>query len=521
MVPFESDTSDVRALGLSSSEWQKLAAETQGLRQALTSPETTVGEVLEAASVLKDYRIIQRDVRPDPYMSPYDYTDMLRSSVSKELFQAAFDAEGTDGVIHSAIIASLEWGIEAKQSSILEIEQLLDAYGVEHINDLFDQTDDDYLQKVQSLLLHPNNMRTVRRRQYDAVHGEGALHTLDYPASKDANRDWMSDVIVRQTGLTLDEARAYSFNATRTGNDADQCMLIDRVRTFGRDRLRTITRFSGIEALGNYSVEQLERVERIASGDLDEIARLQAHDVIVTMVNSVGEYGTATNNAANIADDENGRLVPFEIRSMMDIYRYMVQLKRLGVAPAILQIAAHSSKGEFVVGDIRDPRDKRFDAATVLGRAVTAFRELDNTTAVTDYFIDEMSGLSRMIDECMQPSRGIDDPDIGTKKIVFQACYAGHEVDSVTAGNGDQFELGGKSVLNQIAQQLAKRGSKSKVELYGSTEPIQMARTERGVTYTTKPDSFGEDRKPRDAIRVSYDAGVAVKDTVAEVTYRK
>lgn len=519
MVPFDDGSVPISLDSSSSEEWSRLASMRGGLIHALSSPETTATEAAEALEVLRDYMVIKNGLHPNIDLSPFEYAEWLRSNVKAGIYKEVFEAEQPDGILHQAISGSFAWATESGRAVAVCIDQLKDAYGLPNATAILDEND-VYSAEIQDLLLHPNAVHSTRRDYYDSTHGKAALAKLEYADFKEASREWLGDVISKISGLSSDEAKRYTYNCTRIGDDLAQIRVLDRIREFGAERIRAITAFSGIEALNNYTSEQLKRVERLANDDADEIARLQKHDVIVTMTNSVGEYGSATNNTAEITDDETGRVVPFEIRSMIDIYRYMGKLKRLGIKPSILHLSAHSSKGEFLVSDKRETGEKRYDAATVLGRVVTSLRVLDQGVSVDNFFIDESKGVARLVDEYMQPSKGADTSDIGKKKIVFQACYAGYEVNEATADDGSVVHVGGKSVISQIAEQLRKNGSESTVELYGSVDPIQMERTENGVAYSGKMTGFDVDRPRTSAVRVSYGEGEIVKDSVEEIIYR-
>jgi hypothetical protein len=140
------------------------------------------------------------------------------------------------------------------------------------------------------------------------------------------------------------------------------------------------------------------------------------------------------------------------------------------------------------------------------------------------YSMHGMKGLSRLVTEYMRPSRGIDDAtdDIGRKKFIFEACFAGTEVDMNDRDSDDvPVKIGMSSVIKRLGQDLSDAGTDMKVDIYGAPGGIQMHKTESGVRYSATPAEFGASRTPLDAVRISVNGADVAERHVSEIPLRK
>jgi len=211
---------------------------------------------------------------------------------------------------------------------------------------------------------------------------------------------------------------------------------------------------------------------------------------------------------------------------MGDIYRYMLKLQELGIKPSTLVLAAHSAPGQFMVSDERDPSMKRRDIATVAGRALVRLVNGNGALEPGDfaYSMHGMKGMARLVEDLMQPSRSIDDAeeDEGRKKILFQACHAAGEIESIDVDeSGAKFVAGMDSVVSRLGGDLASSGVRSNVDIYGASSGIQLHKSERGVRYTGQPVAFGGERQEQHAIRIRVKGGSVTRQEVDEIAMRK
>ena len=319
----------------------------------------------------------------------------------------------------------------------------------------------------------------------------------------------------------------YAFSTSKKIDEEQTSKVLQTLEYFGAERIEAISKFTGIYGLEGYTIEQLERMELLEKDPTTVSAELAEHDVIVLMVNRVGDHNGVMRSAAEEFDDETGRVLFFEINNFGDIYRRMVTLRRAGIQPSTLVLAAHSSPGQFIVADERDPQAKHLDLATVAGqRLVQIANDSDNEMkerGAVGYSMHGMRGMARLVENYMRPSRSIDDVDgdSGRKKIIFQACYAGQIVDQNDKDlDGETVKIGEESVISQLGKDLLSNDVKADVDIYGGPDGIQMHRTAYGVRYSGAPNEDFE-RTKLDAIRIRLANGKLTQASVEEIALRR
>jgi hypothetical protein len=168
---------------------------------------------------------------------------------------------------------------------------------------------------------------------------------------------------------------------------------------------------------------------------------------------------------------------------------------------------------------------KRRDIATIAGRSL--LESLNGTDALKPgdfgYSMHNMKGMARIVEDFMQPSRGIDDSeeDAGRKKILFQACNAASEDNSIDLDkNGARFVMGMDSVISRLAMDLAENTS-SNVDVYGAPGGIQVHKTKQGLRYSSTPDKFGSERQKLRAVRMRLENAELTRQEIDEVTLHK
>ncbi len=463
----------------------------------------------------------------EPYSRPLQ---LMIQNLGEDVVGRGFAVEPKDGSMHTAMLADLEKeGNERSGVLAPELNALKVAYGTDSMTDLLGVGGDEYSDKLRAALLQPNPIRWMRHYEQE---GNKDMD-FKWHQTQEAARNWMSKAVEVATGMPTDEARDYTFSASRN-NDNDNTYTIDiinKINSFGIDRVRQLADFSGIHGLEAYTTEQLERMESLAANPTEVSEMLANHDVTVVMINRFGDHNGVLRNVAADFDDSSKRTVFFEITSMDDIYRRMVTLRKAGVQPSTLILAAHSAPGQFMVSDVREKEkgQERRDIATVAGRKLVAMVNGNGDLDSGDYgySMHGMKGMARLVETYMKPSRGIDDDsrDEGRKKVIFSACHAGTEVKSGDIDdNGEKIQTGMESVISQLGKDLIASGIQSDIDIYGAPGGIQMHSTELGVHYSGQPQSFDEamiGRPHLAAHRVRIESGELDKQEVEDIVLRK
>jgi len=201
----------------------------------------------------------------------------------------------------------------------------------------------------------------------------------------------------------------------------------------------------------------------------------------------------------------------------------------MGIAPAKTIFAHHGEIGQAPIvrkPKIDDTAEFMYIASTNARALVEqANRERGKKEGFRAYSMHDMRGLARIIDEYMQPSRGLDDPieSIGEKTIVFDACLAASErlVQDVDADTGQTVELPtNASVISRLADDLVDSDVQSKVVIYGANNSIRTRPTEKGFDFTERVPGMVMARRRLDATRIVVHGGAVTRSQVAEVPLR-
>lgn len=506
------------------------ANEADGQRLAQIEPQLKK-EGVDLAYVSRYVALEKRkgELKSAIYSGFKGYTDNLLGRVMRglgeELVANAFTAEPDDGPLHHVVTYELEDIVEhrtgAPSTDCLSL--LKAAYGFETNAELLSIHGSEYDEKIRALLLTDHAMDKLFF--LDRKSGE------EKPYAEQLS-DWDIGALAFATGLPIEEAADYGFSATKnhamklTGTRDAILSVVQKFDHFGHDRIKNITDFTGIYGLEAYTVEQLERMEQLTNSPEEVASQLADHDVTAVLTNRFGDHNAVFRNNASLYDDEANRTLFFEISSLSDIYRHMTALHRLGIQPSTLVLAAHSSAGQFSVTDERPGKPKRTDFAVIAGRKLVAQVNAkdDLVPGFRGYSMHGMKGFARMVEDYMRSSRAIDDTDHdkGRKKIIFEACDAGTEVDMDDLDeSGVGVQIGTESVISQLGKDLVVSGIKGPVDIYGGADGMQTHRTATGIYYSSQPEVGTNDRTPMVAERVRVEHGRISKQQVDEVTLRK
>ncbi|MDB5182267.1 MAG: hypothetical protein JWO47_51 [Candidatus Saccharibacteria bacterium] len=475
-------------------------------------------------SVAEYFTLLSQERRLEAAIRGKDLDTTVFNSIinvlGEETVCKAFARESTDGILHGALLENVAHANTIKDSIDGELRTLKNAYGLESATQLLGMRGDTFSDFMRPLLQSSNGLRWIKNVDNIDVPGR------PFKEDQKANRRWIAEVISNISGMDVTEAENYAFSASRGFSQEDIDKVVAAVNHFGADRIRTITEATGILGLEDYSIEQLERMERFAVNPTEVARELQEHDVTVTLINRVGDYGTVMRHMAEDVEDGTGRDLFFEITELGDIYRYMTRLAKHGIKPSTLVLGAHTSPGEFAVSDLRDTSSPKHRIAAVSDREFLAKMNEDQDIKASGnkgYSMHGMKGMARLVDKFMAPSKGIDDAsaDTGRKKIVFQACKIATptKASGLDIG-GEKVQIGMESVISQLAKDLINLGIESDIDIYGAQENMQMERTEMGVKFTgTDTDSSG--RHDIKALQISVHNGQLTQTEVDEILLRK
>lgn len=452
-----------------------------------------------------------------------DQLKMFTYHVGSEKVAETLRHEPKDGPLHVGLLDWLDLEFESNHPFMKDhLTILQDTYGLSSAKELLG-VKDGFIGKIREKLMSEHGVRGMR-----FIDNKYEYEKTSWDQYKQESSEWVAGALVALNGVTIEEAREYSFAASvNPGDDEKIAKLLSIHEQFGPERIRRITAATGIVAPENYTVEQLERMEEFANDPEKFAESLKDHDVSVVMVNRVGDHNGVMRHTAENFDDGR-RVLFFEISKISDIYRNMLKLRDVGIAPSTLIISAHGGEGGITIADRRNPEQKKFYQAVVAGRALVNFanshpEEMDGTIG---YSMHGMKGFARLVTEIMQPSRGIDDAseDDGRRKIIFQAC---HQADEVNVADmnivGERITLGKDSVISRLASELAVyAGDNTKVDIYGAENGIQMKATSDGVRYTGQPSMDSEvfERTELHAVRYRVDSGNVTKENIKSIKLR-
>jgi hypothetical protein len=435
------------------------------------------------------------------------------SSFGADKISEALHSEPVDGRLHQDLLIDLaKPGSEACVSPELDILQTM--YGLESKTDLLAVKGDGFDNQVHDALRNTNAIRWIRYS--DEPRQDVAAFELE--KQRLSAKESITKAITTVSELSEQEAANYAHTAALNDQNTNYLSIIETVEYFGADRLRRITDFTGIHGLECYTIDQLARMERLIDDPANVAEELSDKDVTVVMVNRVGDYNGAMQEAAADFESNDNSTLFFEIRSLAEVYRYVSKLKRAGIKPTTLVLSAHSNKGQFMVTDLRPNEDKTREIAHVAGRSMV---NMVNTSGIGDpndygYAIDGMKGMSRLVDEYMKPSK-LD----SRRKIIFNACYMGSEVMARDIdANGDRVEVGEDSVISRLGKDLLKSGTVSAVDVYGADGGIKIHRSKNGVRYSGGPNTWLGDRSDLSATRIRLEKGTVKRENIDEIVLR-
>lgn len=463
-----------------------------------------------------------RELRGTP-----DFGSGLLGSLEREFPQTMlrdmFQAEGEDGIMHRLAAADLSHAKKRSYGFDSGVKFLMHVYDVGRPTDLLSASQDTYRSGVRKALLTPETIGELYIRE----------HNFKMPEGDEDNaqrlRSWMRDVTVRATGMSAELADRYVHPASRIRSDGKELAdIITKMDALGPDKLAAIAEFSKIYALHDYSVRQLERMNLLAEGDPAEIARLQELDTIVMFSNRQGDHNNVLSFLPEAIDDEDERTVLSEFESFEDVAEFMAKLRMRGIKPYAAVFGAHTKPGEFQAyakPELSEQAAKGLGQAAVIHSVRETIRaNAGDENKSKNKEMRSLNGMTRMLDhmtrDFMQPSRDKGDPDEGKIKIAFISCdaatkTAAYDVDPESNQQAVSHET---SVVEAIAEGLARSGANTGVQVYGADFELQGFRTPEGLGYT---ESAKGGRRRRQILRYEVNGSVVNETKVDGVVLRR
>ncbi len=437
--------------------------------------------------------------------------------LSPEQIAKVVMSEAEAGTVRSTLLQALATEPDEKVFEIIQ-----HTFGLEKLTQLFAIKGKPYADAVHTELRNP---KVLSELGYALGSKEVGIDASDRLAERQA---LIEQILIDSYGLSETDVRDYAFSALH-GHGPEQIVdLIKQLDHFGIDRLRAITKVTGIIGVESYTIEQLERMEKLVTAPEQMAEELREHDVSVLLVNRYNSDNSLMRNWADTFDDTNGagRTLFFEIANPMDIYRSLAELHKAGIKPTTVAIAAHGSAGGFIISDERGPEPKRARWLVTDGKKLTDSKNASFAESKRDRIdrsLQDMSGFARVVEDYMQPSRGIDDDpsDQGRKKIILVTCQMAAETPQFDLdAEGNKIQIGTESVVSQLGKELAAAGVGSSVDIYGAVESIQVVPAAKGVRFATSPQNFGGERGATSATRLRLDTGTIKLEVVDEIALR-
>ncbi len=298
-----------------------------------------------------------------------------------------------------------------------------------------------------------------------ALHSMLALEHLGLPQTM--NAEYLASALTRRSG-----ENGYDVRAVQLELEA----AIKAVEAIGIDKAKQLYEQIGLECLPYYSISELKTLVGVMDRDPDVIAHLQAGDVTCEFSDFRGDHNGAMVGSVlrETYQTASGRTLRFEMTSPASIYRHMAFLKSRGIAPSTLVYSAHGDPGAAGIGSGPD--------RSVFVSKLSAEVEKNMDARHADVIRVDQTQIGRLVQEYMQPNRGIDSSDeaVGKRVVIFSTCSG----DKVAPERG---------VMTSVAQEIAIASGKG-VDVYAADEVMyEHHRQDGDVTFndyfSSKPEN--------------------------------
>ncbi len=441
-------------------------------------------------------------------------------NLGEDIVGSALSKEEEGGLLHEAVINELQRSIEENDGLVSLLETLKVANGLSSVTELLGVSGSAYTDSIRTLLQCERGINNIRFIDNKLDSELSSAETLE------KNKKWISDMLSTVAGIDKVAAENYAFSVSVRSENISILKVIKAFEHFGADRIQTISEATGIYGLESYTIEQLERMERFATSPETVANELKDHDVNVVFTNRVGDHNGVLIETADTFDDGD-RTLFFEINKMDDIYRRFSKIKGAGIKPSTLVISAHGGRdgGMIYIADGRDIENKRYDVASVGARRfISAYNESSEAVDenIKAFSMHGMRGMAKLVDEYMQPSKGIEDPDTGRRKIILSSCYSGVDAKVNDKNELDEtVQTGTESIISQLGKDLVDSGFDGELDIYGAPDGIQMKRRGASVVYTGSEIEYGTGRSKLHAEVVRLEKGKLTQSQVDEIKLYK
>lgn len=412
-----------------------------------------------------------------------NYYDKLRQilKIDDSNLRALYELPGDDNPLRQMLIHQFSHDVGGSAFISDPLSVVKKVYGTSSTPELLGRADED---PVFASITDSLKKGTITIYDlFSADYGFGDHH-------KQRVREWMRNGLMMATEVVdAEQADAYVFALSRSGMGGYSLnSLVERINSYGAQKLEAIREFAGVTSIASYSDAQLERMYKLANGETEEIERLKAHDVIVTLINRDGDHNGVSADVAERLEDDGERTLFFEVSKPQQIHGFLKKLFDLGILPTTLVFASHGSSGQFFISE----RPGLYSEETINHVTVIADQDFaDLVTADDDtlkgYDVTRANGLIRAIQRFMQPSRSIDDPDQdnGRKKVISLSCeFDGDAYRGTLGPNGEKVRGEQTSLLRRFGDVLAGKLPDDHIDLYGAViSTNQQTKTDRGLHY--------------------------------------
>ena len=167
-----------------------------------------------------------------------------------------------------------------------------------------------------------------------------------------------------------------------------------------------------------------EEFNRQRKAHHEAIEGLKKGDVTVIFNDEMGDYNGAYRDLSQTFATDGWRTLAFGVHQPGDIYRTMLKLKKLGIAPSTLAIGAHGLPGATFF--------QKPVSAFAIAHGLRTSMDTDNLPSNT-YVLGKTKGLARLVNEFMQDSRKTDDEDDTPqrRRLFLCSCFGAAPADMV------------------------------------------------------------------------------------------
>lgn len=315
-----------------------------------------------------------------------------------------------------------------------------------------------------------------------------------------------------QLGVGLPEADCKDFAIASKGRITDQdtkqlawgdlsnalLATAEHAQNLGTDTLIELREKTGIINFDIYEHDQLLRMSRLIHGDPELIHDLKQGDVTVVFTDAMGDHNGGLQGVPKQFENPSKRTLYFEVTKEADFYAYMKLLGGHNIKPSTMVVSAHGKPGSMVIGTDQ----QKFVISNIDARPYPSI-------------LYRKGALNRLVNEFMQDSRGIDEPEetIGRRRVVLDGCELGLPGEK-SADNPSA--PGSKEAIPETVLRLV---DSPRVDIYAASTKVYSHSTDKGIRfYDGRGKKRGEAEIPSDMLRFALNSvGVPTQTRIPEL----